>query len=267
VGALVPPDDPAALATAVLAALERRATFDPAALRAHVARFGAAAVAGRIANLYDEVLAEHGAAPRAPSRIAQPQPVARPSDGPVVLVAFDRPALDRHLTGSPPWATAGATIVTAGSPLPGRPDAIVIGGADAAAVSDLLRSSARARSPGVGGLLAAGPRWAVRRWRRYRLTGRVMPLLSAAVDAAIDAAIESSRARGAVAPVLVVCAGGIDVLAGGPARDAGRARIAAGGLRWLGDLGWVRGVGGEPPAAQARDVDEDEVGASAASDA
>jgi glycogen(starch) synthase len=277
VGALVPPDDPDALAAAILATLARRATFDPAALRAHVERFGAAAVAGRIADLYDGVLAAHGGGdPRASERSASrarpagTRPAAQPSDLPVVLVAFDRPALDRYLAAAPAWATAGAAIVTAGPALPDRPDAIVIGGADAEAVAELLRSSPRARTPGIGGLLAAGPRWAVRRWRRYRLLARVMPLLSAAVDVAVDAAVDAVRrtsSTGAGGAVLVVCAGGIDVLASGPARDAGRARIAAGGLRWLGDLAWVRAAGGEMPAAQEGDGGGDGGGASAASDA
>src|SRR5450759_2415226 len=58
-GALVPHSDPAALADAILATLARRQSFDPAQLRAHAeSRYGAPAVAGRIADLYDEVLHE-----------------------------------------------------------------------------------------------------------------------------------------------------------------------------------------------------------------
>ena len=255
-GALVPPDDPGALAAAILATLARRATFDPVALRAHVAGYGAPAVAGRIADLYDEVLAEH---PRPTDTARGTGPTAPPAwRGPVVLVAFDRPALDRHLAAAPAWATAGASIVTAGDPLPGDPGSIVLGGRDADGVAELLRSTVRARQPGAFGLLAAGPRWAVQRWRRRRLVGRVLPRLSAAVDAAVadtaarhaDGTHGTHGTNGGARPVLVVCAGGIDVLAAGPARDAGHARIAPGGLRWLGDLGWLRRAGADRfPAA------------------
>lgn len=249
VGALVPPDEPDALAAAILATLARRTTFDPAALRARVAGYRAEAVAGRIADLYVEVLAEH------PLRVeSAPRPglAASPSTpgGPVVLVAFDRPALDRHLAATPAWALADATVVTAGDLLPGVAASIVLGGRDADDVAELLRSTVRARRPGAVGLLAAGPRWLVGRWRRRRLVGRVLPRLSAAVDAAVadtaarhaeDAASMDRPAR----PVLIVCAGGVDVLAAGPARDTGRAAIAPGGLRWLGDLGWLRLAGAD----------------------
>ena len=253
VGALVPPDDPDALAAAILATLARRATFDPAALRAHVAGYRAEAVAGRIADLYDEVLAEHPRRVDAAPRPGLREPGATPSE-PVVLVAFDRPALDRHLAAAPTWATAGATIVTAGDPLPGRPASIVLGGSDADGVAELLRSTVRARGPGAIGLLAAGPRWLGGRWRRRRLVGRVLPRLSAAVDAAVGGvairhADGAAGTDGPARPVLVVCAGGIDVLATARARDAGRARIAPGGLRWLGDLGWLRLAGADRVAA------------------
>ena len=259
VGALVPPDDPDALAAAMLATLARRATFDPIALHNHVAGYGAAAVASRIADLYDEVLAEHPGRP-APARAAGPPALAMPADEPVVLVAFDRPALDRHLAAAPAWATAGATIVTAGGALPGHPGSIVVDGPDADGVAELLRSTVRARRPGAVGLLAAGPRWLIGRWRRRRVVGRVMPRLSATVDAAVAEVLarhpDGATDRDAGArPVLVVCAGGVDVLAAAPAREAGRARIAPGGLRWIGDLGWLRLAGADRAGADRAGAD------------
>lgn len=254
VGALVPPDDADALAAAILAALERRASFDPAVLRAHVARYGAAEVAGRIANLYDEILADRTAAKaRLPVEAAA---IDRPAAGgsallapdvPVVLVSFDRPALDRYLASAPAWASAGATIVTAGPPLPERPSAVIVAGEDAAAAAELLRSEARARGAGLAGLLAAGPRLIARRWRRRRLERRVLPCLARSVAAAVDAATIGAPATRAV----LVCAGGIDVLAARAARLDGRARIAGGGLRWLGDLAWERLAGTERAVPQA----------------
>jgi hypothetical protein len=235
----VPPDDPYALGAAIVATLERRDSFDPLVLRAHVmGRFGGPAVATRIADLYDAVLEERGRPAVAATAPALPR-VAPVPDRPVVLVALDRAHLDRHLAGAPAWAIADTTIVTVGRPLPGR-DAVVLEGADAAAVEEVIRSTARARQPGFRGLFAALPRWLLRRRRRGRLLARVEPLLAAAVERAVAAAGEHDR-RGRV---LVVCAGGIDVVAVNPFRGDDRVAVAAGCLRWLGDLAWCRGAGG-----------------------
>jgi glycosyltransferase involved in cell wall biosynthesis len=57
VGVLVPPEDPAALAAGIENVLDRRAEFDPAALRAHaLERFGIESVIARYGELYSAAL-------------------------------------------------------------------------------------------------------------------------------------------------------------------------------------------------------------------
>jgi glycosyltransferase involved in cell wall biosynthesis len=57
VGVLVPPEDPAALAGGIEQVLDRRADFEPAALRAHaLERFGIESVTARYAELYEAAL-------------------------------------------------------------------------------------------------------------------------------------------------------------------------------------------------------------------
>ena len=90
-GALAPVGDAHALAQAVLATLDRQATFEPAVLRASVVeRYGAAAVAARLADLYDDVVAT---SPRAARRhaISPPLPTVR-SAPPILVIGFDTPA-------------------------------------------------------------------------------------------------------------------------------------------------------------------------------
>ena len=68
-GELVPPQDSRALARAVLRSLERRDSFEPAALRAAVEPYNSTVVGGRLADLYDSLVDGDGArgtaAPRA----------------------------------------------------------------------------------------------------------------------------------------------------------------------------------------------------------
>jgi teichuronic acid biosynthesis glycosyltransferase TuaC len=59
VGVLVPPEDPAALAEGIAQVLDRRASYDPARLRAYaLENFGMEAVGSRIVALYREALGE-----------------------------------------------------------------------------------------------------------------------------------------------------------------------------------------------------------------
>jgi teichuronic acid biosynthesis glycosyltransferase TuaC len=59
VGVLVPPEDPAALAEGIAQVLDRRASYDPARLRAYaLENFGMEAVGSRIEALYCEALGE-----------------------------------------------------------------------------------------------------------------------------------------------------------------------------------------------------------------
>ena len=122
VGALVPRQEAAALAAAILTTLERRDTFDPARLRAHVVdRFGAAGVATQLADLYDDVLAEssvQGGPAGMPRRAKATRQIGkRRPDGPAVLVSFDRRALDQTLAAFPAGYPSGVVVAT------GRDDA------------------------------------------------------------------------------------------------------------------------------------------------
>ena len=98
-GALVPADDPDALAAAIVATLERRADFDPGALRAAVERrFGAAFVAEKLLVLYREAIA----AASSPGMTVEihaaraSRPVGRP-----IVVALDRAGAARALEPLP----------------------------------------------------------------------------------------------------------------------------------------------------------------------
>ena len=98
-GAVVPVDDAQAFAAAVLEVLERRPSFDPARLHAAAERFGPAIVGGRLADLYDDVIAESGPLARSPvSRVAtiEPdrarEPAGVESERSTVVLALDRRA-------------------------------------------------------------------------------------------------------------------------------------------------------------------------------
>lgn len=257
VGALVPRDDPAALADGVLRTLDRRASFDADALRAHVAgRYAADAVGRRIADLYAEVLAEAGGQsrvhvagpPAAPTR-GRTRPT-RPADlGPVVLVAFNRRNLDAALGRSPGWLVEGLTVVTSGDALPRAARTVRL---DPGLATTLARAALWKRPTGehaVSGLrwawrLAIRTWWGLRAQRRFRK----------AVDEAVLAASRDAGAGGfAGGPTprapLVVCQSGFDLLAVAPAVESGRARLAPGGLRWLGDARWAERGGATPGGA------------------
>jgi glycosyltransferase involved in cell wall biosynthesis len=253
-GALVPRGDPDALVAAILRVLDRRSSFDPARLRASVEeRFGAPAVAGRIADLYDEIRATAPTARRTRARPAGRGAAPPPADPAAlrsmtahpVLVAFDRPALDRLLPTCPAWLLEGVIVVTRGGPVSGVHATVSIPGDIEASLVTLLgwRSAGRP--------FPAPIRWLRRLRKRARLEAQVMPSLAIAVKDGIAAAVVRRRgAEGGVpadgiasgprptGPVLVLCLGGIDVVAARPAVAAGHARFGPGGLRWLGDARW-----------------------------
>ncbi len=253
-GALVPREDPEALAGAILATLARRVTFDPDFLRAWVeTRYGAPHVAARLADLYDEVLAEreaHRAFPAPPlsslsdldagrRTVTQPATGGPPPDGRVVVVAFDRPALDRTLPRWPAWVRGDALIVTRGPDFArGR---VVSADLDRAAAL-LMAWAERPRAASLAAKATLPLRLLIRRVQRARLERMVLPALQRAVDAAVSEVLEATGS-----PALVVCLGGIDVLAAEPAAASGRAMIAPGALRWLGDARWS----GQAPAASS----------------
>lgn len=239
-GALVPASDPAALAAAVIRTLDRRASFDPFELHDYAERrFGAAAVAGQLADLYDEVLEKVEPAAggvrrrtrKTPGRAADdggPEP-ARPAR--IILAAFVRTELDRALERFPAEVLAGVEIVTAGPPLPARPGVSRAPAGTDERLAALLEWGAPRATP-------------VRRLiRRLRRGGRsILDRLGRGSGA--DDALVASLGRtleAAVGPIgsdppLVVCLSGIDYLAAAPLIAAGRLLPSPGGLRWLADL-------------------------------
>jgi glycosyltransferase involved in cell wall biosynthesis len=118
-GALVDVDDPVALARAILEVLERRATFDGADLRAAVAeRFGGPAVADRLVELYEGVLAEAAAIGGDGTATKLPAPEARTGDrpGPTIVIGLDRATAARRLDQLSDELRRDITLVTSRTP-------------------------------------------------------------------------------------------------------------------------------------------------------
>ncbi|HEU0235683.1 MAG TPA: glycosyltransferase [Candidatus Limnocylindrales bacterium] len=247
VGAVVPPDDPEALAAAIVRTLDRIESFDPDVLRASIAnRMSDTVVADRLAGLYASLLP----APESPGGAAD-EPPDTPLDGipdgrPAVP---DRPrprpvrvavALDRgraSLLGALP-AEARAAVVLATS---GGRDALPGGlaGVVEAPLGDRIRSVADRAAIG-----------SPRGWRRVaralrhplavaRRRGWLPGLRRAlATDGVATVRAALVTARGLAGPdgeVELVCIDGVDYLAAEPLVASGEATLVPGGLRRLGD--------------------------------
>lgn len=240
-GALVPVGDSEELASAILATLQRRESFDPAVLRSSVdVRFGGAAVAQRIVDLYREILAEQRRSVRQPWP-HQPETIpagdsSKQPHRPSVVVAFDTAKLARLLALLPEEQRRVLTIVcSAGHEadlLPGDLRAVVT--ADTDSVHRGFPDRVVAVGP-RGGLVTrirrfvGDPRTAVlRRWVRRQRDA----LRRRAVARAVDEAAGTASPR---VPVDIVCLDGLDFLLAGQVVAAGRAEPVPGGLRWLAD--------------------------------
>jgi len=256
-----------ALAAGLLDVLARRSTFDPTALRTHVEhRYGAAVVGRQIADLYDDVLRETRSsssvvlseraslAEQALPREAERQPDRGPMtpSALVLLVAFNRRNLDAVLARSPAWLIEDVTVVTSGGPVPGALRTVSL---DAASTATLNRAALWKRPTGDHAISPL--RWVWRLAIRTWWAMRVLPSFRAAVDRELARVVEEMRAtvpsgdrrQDAVVP-LVVCQSGFDLLAAGGAVRSGRARLAPGSLRWLGDVRWAS-MNGARRASQA----------------
>ena len=212
-GALVPPGDPDALAGAILATLERRSSFEPERLRAHVVeRFAADRVAGQLMALYQEILAETDGAVGSSPPVAVAAPVRSRR---TIVVAFSRLELERAIADFPAGTFENATIVTA---------------SDAAGdeLADVVDWGAR-----PAGAVGRIPR------RARRVIGRLDPRRERRADAVLDElsrTLAPSLAGGADDErPLLVCLSGVDHLVAAPFIADGRAIAAPGGLRWLAD--------------------------------
>ncbi len=264
VGALVPVDDPAAMAAAILATLARREAFDPDRLRGRaVERFGGGAVGSQVLAIYREAVGDAAVPPSAtggtpsatggtPSAAEDAKTgsdtatAATPHPLPLV-VAFNRVQAARLLSPLPAALLAGLTVVTAedpgDQPLPaglGRVIAVDLDAGYQAALREARPVQPRglvgrvvrfARDPGASDRIAAVH--AGRSEYRLETAGRQV------VEAA-RAARQSPGERPAAVPDLL-CLDGYDVLAAGPAIDSGVARLAPGSVRWLADR-WAAGL-------------------------
>jgi glycosyltransferase involved in cell wall biosynthesis len=164
-GAIVPVDDPTAFGAAILRTLERRESFDPAALRSSVQRrFGADFVAERLHVAYREALARRsppnadadsipgepqmgqvraGDRTSSDERILEPGPAGARGPGDVrpVVVALDRETAVRRLAALPRLLLAQTTLVTglAQDGAGASPAASTVDGPAAAALTSLER--------------------------------------------------------------------------------------------------------------------------------
>lgn len=255
-GAIVPPDRPELLAAAIGAALDRRAAFDPAALRAAVeARFAAGTVAARLEAIYAEAIA--GTTPP-PDEAGERLPIA------------ERPARRIVVALDPTRASEAACLLGRTEAL--APEPILVTTADwivpDAAFERVVRLPAGIRVSGLAdsAVLRSGGGGGIGRWvqllrhpialahRRGWLSG-VEKAATTAGDAAIREAIRLAIVPGAEEPVLLVCADGVDHLAAEAVIAQGLARPAPGGIRWLGDvLAAEEGRVAAGPAGPLRDL-------------
>lgn len=241
-GALVPRDDHRALAAGILGSLDRIGTFDPGRLRASIiGRFDEATVARRLTDLYREVLERQthpGSGPALPAAAPgpmSPSPGAAAIDRWRVLVAIDpdRAALVSQIGGE---VRARLVLVTSSGP----PEAVRAG--FGAVVEADLQGRVRALADAAAlGPPSTGVRRVLRAIRHPLAVARRrgwLPGLERLVQQrgarAIRAAIAVARERGSDS-IEIICLDGLDHLAAGPVLEAGEARLAAGGLRRLGD--------------------------------
>ena len=240
-GALVPVGDAPAFAAAVLRALDRRASFDPVLLRASVVdRFGAPAVANRLADLYRE-LAE--SRPRTARPAAVPaMPTSPAAGGPILVIGLATTSTARLLKPLPASVLSRCRVLcAAGDALAELP-----AGLGATITVDL-------EGPDYPAVLAArsgGPRGS-RRTRvlrvirdplgyigRRRLRARWDSFRAETSRRAVEAELANLGAASPVRPIEVVALDGLDHAALGAALKGPHGadiRLLPGGVRWLAD--------------------------------
>jgi len=234
-GAVVPADDPEALANAVARTLDRLDAFDPDILRASVTtRYGSATVASRIADLYEEVLADggpagHGARPQADLEAARPHVIR-------VVVAFD-PDRAKHVTSLSDAARARLVVVTSAPPPP-------LDGVAAVIESRLGGSARTLADAGALGPPVRGVRRVLRALRHPVAVARrrgLLPGLERLIRTRGTAAIEAAMRRattvggGGSGEIELVCLDALDHEAAAALVRRRQARLAPGGLSSLAD--------------------------------
>ena len=249
-GAIVPPNDAPALARAVLDTLERRDSFDVDHLRSTVVeRFGAAAVATQLAELYERLALERPASSRPPaSSAAALRGPAASSRSPLperetLIVGFSTYRTHRILSNIPAGALRRAHVLCGTSELVASlPDAIAgLTVVDleapyrAAIGSEFLGPRPRSLRARIARSLRnplgiVRRRWVRARHDRYRLV---------AAREALESAL-SARTEDELAATDVVAVDGLDFLVVSLV-PAAAARLVPGGLRWIADQDASRG--------------------------
>jgi glycosyltransferase involved in cell wall biosynthesis len=233
-GAIVPPNDPAALAAAIVATLERREWFDPAALRASVERrYGSAFVVERLLIAYREALV--GRTGDAAANMLR-LPIGRRTESassarPTVVVALDRARAADRISLLPDALRRDLVLVTAvepaaqSLPLVGRAVEVAI---DTAWNAVVPMGSVRRRGGIVGRLarLAADPAGTMaRRLGRGAGSDRSLAPATAAVG----------RLVAELGGADVIALDGHDHVATAPLVRSGAVNPQLGGLRRLAD--------------------------------
>ncbi|MEO5940995.1 MAG: glycosyltransferase [Candidatus Limnocylindrales bacterium] len=259
-GEIVPSGDPAAFAAAIVRTLDRRAGFDPSHLRAAVVgRFGAAAIAARLADLYTEVGSEAIARPLRPESQrpavapARSRPMTGPEPGPVanggatqtaefrtrrdvLVVAFITHRAERILRNMPAANLAAIHLVCgagdAVATLPaglGRITTVDIDGS----FRDALGLPAGPRRPSLAARVVRAARNPIAVVRRRLVRGRREQFRVRAAQTAIQQ-IVAGLAPSELDRLDIVGVDGIDFLALTLVPEASD-RVVPGGLRWLAD--------------------------------
>lgn len=237
-GELVPPQDSRALARGVLRALERRDAFDPDYLRRAVEPYSSERVAGRLVDIYEEIVGPE-VREAAGAEAAPPIPPASPIPERVLVLAHDT-ARAESLLKAMPADLLGRMLVVTHDPdegtLPGTLHGVLV---TRDAVTRSLRRSGLhgprgSRFDRVRRLLG-NPIGAVRR--------RLAPGGAAAIrwQATIGGIIEAIGGTDDVARFLatgeceVLCLDAIDHAVAEGLSSPARLPIAPGGLLWLAD--------------------------------
>lgn len=238
-GELVPPQDSRALARGVLRALERREGFDPDYLRRAVEPYSSDRVAGRLVDIYEEILPPEARSANAAEGTVPPIPPASPLPERVLVLAHDTARAESLLKGMPSALLGRMLVVTHDLDEGALPEAVRRVLVTRDAVTGSLRRSGLHGPRGSRfdrvRRLAGNPIGAVRR--------RLAPGGVAAIRwrATISGIAEAMSSTDEVTRFLaaggceIVCLDAIDHAVAEVLSPSGRPRIAPGGLLWLAD--------------------------------